>query len=269
MGTPLLLPGAFEQQHRSTMPWKVGTLGTKFKTDKPDVIESYATAELWSKGTVLKMTTKSKTSDPMMDASINYKMKKPFTLDATYDVKPKTTTLKTEVPVSKASFKISQVVPGNKWSVVPSPKIEGSLACGSKFEPSMYWDLSKRSGGATIKSKPSKKYELSAGAVVDSSFKPKELTGEFEYKPGSKWCDELDFEYSTVSGPSLQWEAKPTKALKADIKAVLKKKTLSANLEYKNSSKKPMVKTVLSLSAPYDKPMNYKASATVNMEYGF
>merc|ERR1711976_120831 len=196
-----------------------GTPGpTKFKTDKPDVIESYATAELWSKGTVLKMTTKSKTSDPMMDASINYKMKKPFTLDATYDVKPKTTTLKTEVPVSKASFKISQVVPGNKWSVVPSPK---------------------------------------------------ELTGEFEYKPGSKWCDELDFEYSTVSGPSLQWEAKPTKALKADIKAVLKKKTLSANLEYKNSSKKPMVKTVLSLSAPYDKPMNYKASATVNMEYGF
>merc|ERR1711963_621617 len=244
MGTPLLLPGAFEQQHRSTMPWKVGTLGTKFKTDKPDVIESYATAELWSKGTVLKMTTKSKTSDPMMDASINYKMKKPFTLDATYDVKPKTTTLKTEVPVSKASFKISQVVPGNKWSVVPSPKIEGSLACGKKFE-------------------------LSAGAVVDSSFKPKELTGEFEYKPGSKWCDELDFEYSTVSGPSLQWEAKPTKALKADIKAFLKKKTLSANLEYKNSSKKPMVKTVLSLSAPYDKPMNYKASATVNMEYGF
>merc|ERR1711963_830623 len=105
MGTPLLLPGAFEQQHRSTMPWKVGTLGTKFKTDKPDVIESYATAELWSKGTVLKMTTKSKT-----------------------------TTLETEVPVSKASFKISQVVPGNKWSVVPSPKIEGSLACGSKFE---------------------------------------------------------------------------------------------------------------------------------------
>lgn len=249
------------------MPWKLDSVTTKYSTAKPGVLDSSCKFDLWNRGSELKVGHKSKTND----VSIAFKMNKPFELEVSHEVKPKKTTFKSKVELfnDKVDLKLSQVVAGNKWSVVPSPKLEVEFEPSKKFESGISWDFQTRMGGAMIKSMPIKKHEISASAKCNSSFKATELACEYEFMPRLKWCDEVEAKYSTVSGLELQWETKPSKTFKTDLKANLKTKKITGEIEYKTLSKKPMLKTVLSIAAPANQPAKYVASATIQGEYKF
>mmetsp|Transcript_28271 Transcript_28271/g.79813 ORF Transcript_28271/g.79813 Transcript_28271/m.79813 type:complete len:249 (+) Transcript_28271:171-917(+) len=248
------------------MPWKLDSVTTKYNPSKPGVFDSSAKFELWSKAE-LKVGHKTKTND----VNINFKTKKPIEFEAGYDVKKKTTTLKSELELfnDKVDLKVKQVIPGNKWSVVPSPLLEADFEPSKKFQSTVHWDFSVRKGGVKVKSQPTKMHELTAFAQCNSSFKAQELGFEYEIMPRKKWCDEMEAKYSTVKGLELQWETKPTKQLKTDLRANLKTKKITAEMEYKTVSKKPMLKTVLSVSAPVSAPADYSTSATIQAEYKF
>mmetsp|Transcript_3100 Transcript_3100/g.5647 ORF Transcript_3100/g.5647 Transcript_3100/m.5647 type:complete len:250 (-) Transcript_3100:179-928(-) len=246
--------------------WKLNSVGAKYNTAKKNFVESEVKFDLWKK-TELKVLHKSGTND----VALKFKTNSPFEIAIEHDVRPKNTTLAAEVELFKdrVDLKVKQNVPGNKWSVVPSPRFDVEFEPSKKFESNVHWDFSKRTGGAKLKSQPHKMHELCATAEVNSSFKPLELTASYEFMPRKKWADEFEVSYSTVKGAELQWETKPSKTVKTDLKANLKSKKLIGQVEWKSKSKQPMLKTVLNLSCPVTKPQAYSASCVFQTEYKF
>mmetsp|Transcript_8790 Transcript_8790/g.21243 ORF Transcript_8790/g.21243 Transcript_8790/m.21243 type:complete len:249 (-) Transcript_8790:57-803(-) len=248
------------------MSWKLDSVSTKYDTAK-GVLQSTAKFNLWDEKTEIKVAHKSKTDD----ISFEFKTKKPFEFEIEHDLKPKNTKIKSEIELfnDKLDLKLEQKIPGNKWSVVPSPLIQAEFEPSEKFESGISYNFSTQVAGAKLKSKMSKKHEVTCSAEMDSKLKPKELKAEYEFKPHLKWCDELEVMYSTVKGLELEWETKPSKSFKTELKGNLKTKKVSAQLEWKTQSKKPMLKSVLSLGCPIDNPQKATVSATFQAEYKF
>mmetsp|Transcript_22949 Transcript_22949/g.57585 ORF Transcript_22949/g.57585 Transcript_22949/m.57585 type:complete len:250 (+) Transcript_22949:76-825(+) len=246
--------------------WSLNSVGAKYDTAKKGVVTSEVKFNLWKKGE-LKVAHKSGTND----VAVKVETKTPIEFSVEHDVRPKNTTLaaKAELFNDRVDLKIKQVVPGNKWSVVPSPRLDFEYEPSKKFESNIHWDFAKRTGGAKVKSQPHKMHEIAASAEVNSSFQPKELCASYEFMPRKKWADEFEVSYSSVKGAELQWETKPTPTIKTDLKANLKSKKLMAELEWKNKSKQPTLKTVLKLGAPITKPQAYAASCVFQTEYKF
>lgn len=152
-----------------------------------------------------------------------------------YNVPKKDLALKYVSKRDGYDFKVTQVVPGMEWSVVPSPLLEVETKLvnrdGVTDEAEFSYDMRTRIGAFKQKLKFEKKHELVWS--VDTAEKMNGAACAWKTKVQKSSVKSLSAKYSKKTGPILKYEVDPSNNTEVELEAHLKSSTLKGELKYK------------------------------------